>query len=60
MKTYTKLKAIGGLLMVSIGAWAVPVVSDILNFGTLLNQLIAACGVGLMIFLSYLESKGEI
>ena len=60
MKTYTVLKIIGGLLMILIAAWTVPAISAKMGFGSRLNQFIAGCGLAMMIFLSYLEQKGEI
>lgn len=60
MKTYTVLKTIGGLLMIAIAAWTVPAMSKKMGFNSPLNLGIAICGFGLMIFLSYLENKGEI
>lgn len=59
MKAYTVLKIIGGLLMILIGAWTVPVIITT-NFNSILNRFIVACGLGLMILLSYLETKGII
>ena len=60
MKTYTKLKTIGGLLMILIAAWSVPATSSKLGYGSTLNAFIAFFGLGLMVFLAYLETKGEI
>ena len=60
MKTYTVLKIIGGLIMVSIAAWTVPAMSKKIGLNSPLNIGIGICGFGLMILASYLESKGEI
>ena len=59
MKSYTVLKIIGGLLMILIGVWCIPIVSSSI-VSSKLNQLIASFGLGIMIGSSYLESKGEI
>lgn len=60
MNFYTALKIIGGLYMILIGAWTVPAMSKTMGLNSPVNLGIAMCGLGLMIFLSYLESKGEI
>ncbi len=59
MKSYTMLKIIGGSIMCLIGIWCIPIVSGSI-VDSKLNQVIAACGLGMMIFSSWLESKGEI
>ncbi len=60
MKTYTMLKIIGGLLMILIAAWTIPATSEKMIYGSDLNAFIGFLGFGLMIFLSYLDGKGEI
>ena len=60
MKAYTVLKIIGGLLMILIAAWTVPATSGKMIYGSTLNAFIGFLGLGLMVFLSYLETKGEI
>ncbi len=54
------LKAVGSLIMVLIGAWSVGTISTKSIYGSQLNVVIALLGCGLMVFISYLESKGEV
>ena len=54
------LKGVGSLLMVLIGLWSVPAISTTSIYGSQLNTVLAILGCGLMVLVSYLESRGEV
>ena len=54
------LKAVGSLIMILIGAWTVGAIYTKSIYGSQLNVAIALLGCGLMVFISYLESRGEV
>ena len=53
------LKVVGSLIMILIGAWTVLAISTKSIYGSPLNVAIALLGCGLMVLVSYLESRGE-
>ena len=46
--------------MVLIGLWTVGAMSTKSIYSSQLNVVIALLGCGVMVFISYLESKGEV
>jgi len=54
------LKGVGSLLMVLIGLWTVGAMSSKSIYVSLFNKGIAILGCGLMVLISYLESRGEV
>ena len=54
------LKAVRSLIMILLGAWSVGAMSTKSIYDSLLNVVMALLGCGLMVFISYLEFKGEV
>ena len=54
------LKVVGSLIMILLGGWTVGAMSTKSIYGSPLNMAIALLGCGLMVFISYLESRGEV